>query len=189
MPPDLSPRKRRIARIICGYPIALALIATAVNLFAIGIAPAKPAVPDSTTLIALAISAALLLVNHVWLMTATELTRLRHGIATTPEELGEDSVLARDGDPTARDALERRLNAHRNLTENTVYFALLAPLFALVSPPALASYLWITGFAAARLGHSAAYLTRQTGLRGLFMSLSLTALFGMASYLLLTLTA
>ena len=82
--------------------------------------------------------------------------------------------------------LERRHNAHRNATENTVYFAILAGVFVTISPAASAAAAWILGFAVGRLGHTFSYLTRNTGLRGAFMSLSLLALYGMASYLVLS---
>lgn len=184
MKPEPPSRNGRVMAIICGYPIVLMLLALAVNLFLLGVAPAIPALPSADTLIALAVAALLLLINHAWLMTSTELTRLRHRIATTPEELNESRVLLRDAAKTGAADLERRLNAHRNTTENTVYFVLLAPLFALVSPSGSAVLIWIVGYAVARLGYTAAYLTHRTGLRGLFMSLSLIALFGMASYLI-----
>ena len=83
--------------------------------------------------------------------------------------------------------VERRLNAHRNATENTVYFVLLAPVFVLVSPPLIAVQIWTLGFALSRLGYTYCYLFGKDGLRGIFMSLGLLAMYGMASYLLASL--
>jgi hypothetical protein len=63
----------------------------------------------------------------------------------------------------------------------------LAGIFLLVSPPVLTSAVWILGFAVGRVGHTFGFLTGNTNLRGLFMSLSLVAMYGMASYLVLAL--
>ena len=71
--------------------------------------------------------------------------------------------------------LERRHNTHRNTTENTIYFTLLALVFVLVSPTTVAAQAWIVGFAVARLGYTYSYLAGKDDVRGLFMSLSLLA--------------
>ena len=83
--------------------------------------------------------------------------------------------------------LERRHNAHRNTTENVVYFIILALVFVIVSPPTIATQVWIIGFAVARLGYTYSYLAGRDNVRGLFMSLSLLAMYGMASYLAISL--
>ncbi len=83
--------------------------------------------------------------------------------------------------------LERRHNTHRNTTENTIYFILLVLVFVLVSPTTVAAQAWIVGFAVARLGYTYSYLAGKDGARGLFMSLSLLAMYGIASYLVMSL--
>ena len=83
--------------------------------------------------------------------------------------------------------LERRHNAHRNTTENTIYFILLVMIFALASPTTVAAHAWIVGYAVARLGYTYSYLAGKDGARGLFMSLSLLAMYGIASYLVMSL--
>ena len=83
--------------------------------------------------------------------------------------------------------LERRHNAHRNTTENTIYFIFLALVFVLVSPTTVAAQTWIVGFAVARLGYTYSYLAGKDSARGLFMTLSLLAMYGIASYLVISL--
>ena len=103
---------------------------------------------------------------------------------------------SRRGNPGPQDApeegvreLARRHNAHRNTTENTVYFALLTMIFASVTPTPAAAQAWIVGFALARVGYSYGYLAGKDNVRGIFMSLSLVAMYGMASYLVISLFA
>lgn len=86
---------RRVRRIIIAYPFAL--IAAAVLL---GVMPADPALPSKSLLIALTISAMMLLANHIWLMISTELTRLKHGLQATPEEWAKAGKSEADADPT-----------------------------------------------------------------------------------------
>ncbi|KZK88932.1 MAPEG family protein [Pseudovibrio sp. Ad5] len=175
----------RATLMVKAYPFALIAISLLINLFVFGIKPLVITLPSPEAIKALIIAAVLLLGNHTWLMTVTELTRAKYDLATTPEEWeqkgGRPSSIAQD----ARDALERRHNAHRNTTENMVYFLLLAAVVAVVSPVTLMVQVWIVGFAVARLGYTYSYLSAQTGLRGLFMSLSLLNLYGIASYLVM----
>lgn len=180
---DEDVRRTRIAAVIVVYPLVLVLVATALNLFAFGVKPIVVALPSPQVVVALTVSAVLLIGNHAWLMTSTELTRLRFRLAATPEERAAQGGNRPDTPALARDELERRHNAHRNTTENVVYFVLLVLVFAFVSPPPLAVQVWAIGFAAARLGYTASYLAGSTGARGFFMSLGLLALFGMAGYL------
>jgi len=70
-----------------------------------------------------------------------------------------------------------------NATENTVFFAIVAFIFRLISPPVIAAQIWIVGFAVARLGHTYGYLKGSDSVRSVFMSLSLVAMFGILSYL------
>ncbi len=167
------------------YPFALIAISALIDVLVFGIQPFVIALPSPEIINALIIAAVLLMVNHSWLMTVTELTRGKFGLATTPEEWEAKGGRPQSIEQDARDALERRHNAHRNTTENAVYFVLLAAVIAIVSPAALMAQVWIVGFAVARLGYTYSYLSAQTGLRGMFMSLTLLSLYGMASYLVL----
>ena len=163
---DQERRKKRIRLIILAYPLAMLLAGLALNWFAFGIDPAVTSLPSAGVLSALVVSAILLVVNHTWLMTSTELTRLKYGL---------------------KRELERRHNAHRNATENSVYFVILAMIFSVVSPTVTAAQAWIIGFAVARLGYTFSYLSGSDDIRGVFMSLSLIAMYGMVSYLLISL--
>ena len=182
-------KRQRIAWIILAYPFAMLLIAGALNLLAFGIVPAVVSLPSASIVTALAIAAALLVINHAWHMTSTELTRLKFRLFATPEEWEKSATSPEDAASEGLRELARHHNAHRNTTENAVYFVLLAGVFVLVSPPGLAAYVWLPGFALARLGYTLSYLTGRDDLRGLFMSLSLIAMFGLASYLLFSLIA
>lgn len=178
-------RRIKIARIVTAYPFALILLAVVANLLVFGMRPVVVALPSIEVMGTLIVASTLIVINHSWLMTTTELTRVHHGMAASPEEWAKIGRRPEDVTPAARIALERRHNAHRNTTENAVYFALFAPVFALVSPPALAAQVWIVGFAVARLGYTYAYLAERTGMRGIFMSASLLSLYGMTSYLVI----
>lgn len=189
--PTATPTKRqRMARrFILVYPFGLFLIAMAVTGLATTNGPiaAEIALPQRPHLHLLSLAGVLLLANHVWLMTATELLRLKHGLQATPEEYAARGLDPAAVSPEAQTELTRHHNAHRNATENTVYFAFLALPFLLLSPPFWLTALWMAGFGLGRLGHAGAFLTGRAGWRGLFMSLSLTALFGLAIWPLLTL--
>ena len=176
-------RNQRFTAIILCYPVALILIALVINWFAFGIDKVVVALPATDIICALAIAGVLLAINHSWLMTSTELTRLKYKIYATPEEWAASGTVKEDASKEGLNELERRHNAHRNTTENTVYFVFLAAILSLVSPSVLAAQIWIIGFAVARLGYTFSYLAGRDDARGLFMSLSLTAIYGMASYL------
>lgn len=178
-----SSRKAKYKRIILAYPLALVTIAFAVNLFGFGVEPVAVALPSGPVVSALIVSALLLLANHTLLMTSTELTRLRFDMHATPEEWAASGHARSHVSDQGWQELERRRNAHTNATENTVLYALLAGLMAIVTPVSLAAVVWITAFALGRLGHALSYLSGRDDARGLFMSLSLIALYGMASYL------
>ncbi len=68
------------------YPVALIVIGVLMNLLVFGVQPTLPALPTPETISVLTFSAILLSANHTWLMTTTELTRMRFELATTPEE-------------------------------------------------------------------------------------------------------
>ena len=185
---DVAPndlRKVRIRRLVLGYPLALIAAATLANYLLLGVAPLTVALPSPAVITALAICGTLLLLNHTWLMTSTELTRLNHDLSATPEEWRNSGRSRANASRQGEEELERRHNAHRNTTENVVYFAILALPFAFASPPPLTALVWIISFGAARLGYTYCYLTANTAGRGVFMSASLLALYGMAGYLVL----
>jgi uncharacterized MAPEG superfamily protein len=182
-------RQQRTMTIVVAYPFGILLVGVGLNLFLFGINPIVLALPSPECIFALITAAVFLVINHTWLMTSTELTRVRFGMFSTPEEW-EASRKRREAVATNGVLeLERRHNAHRNTTENTVYFVLLALVFSTTSPPAPAAYAWIIGFAIARLGYTYSYLWGKDGMRGLFMTLSLLAMYGIASYLVLSLIA
>lgn len=178
-------RERKFTAIILAYPAVLIVVASVMNLLWLGIGPLVISLPSEAMMAALVLAAVLLLANHTWLMTSTELTRMRTGTFATPEEWAASGKRAEDTAPDARAEVDRRHSAHRNATENSVIFAVLAAIFAVVSPPDPAAYVWISGFALGRLGYTFAYLTGRDGLRGICMSLSLIPLYGMAGYLLI----
>ena len=183
----INTRKAKFTRIILAYPIVLIVVALLANLFLFGVTPLVIALPDPTVVSSLILAAILLLGNHTWLMTSTELTRLRYEMHATPEEWEASGRSVKDVSLEGQQELDRRHNAHQNATENTVYFALLATLISVISPSVFAAQVWILGFAIGRLGHMLSYLSGRDGLRGIFMSVSLVSLYGMASYLLLSL--
>ena len=135
------------------------------------------------SILALIIAAVLLVINHTWLMTTTELTRVKYKMYATPEEWAKNGIRQQDAPEEGLRELERRHNAHRNTTENAIYFFFLALVFVLISPTTLAAQVWIVAFPIARLGYTYSYLTGKVEARGLFMSLNLVAIYGIASYL------
>ena len=177
-------KTHRFNAIVIFYPFAILLISWVLNLFALGLKPPVIALPTLEIYNALMISAILLVINHAWLMTSTELVRIRYKMHATPEEWTSNGRHPKDVREEGFRELERRHNAHRNTTENTVYFIFLSVIIAFISPEALTAQVWIIGFAAARLGYTYSYLAGNDNARGLFMSLGLLALFGMTSYLL-----
>lgn len=186
---DRDKRIRKFTLIIKAYPIVLVLMGVAVNMLAFGVSAPALALPSREILAALIVSGVLLVLNHTWLMTATELTRLRHTMYATHEEWAQNGVRKEDVDEQGWIELERHHNAHRNATENTVYFVLLAPILCLISPSTLVAQTWLIGFAIARLGYTLGALRPMAGLRQAAMSFSLLALYGLTSYLVLSLFA
>ena len=182
-------RKRRTMTIVKAYTFGLLLIAIMLNVFVFGVNPPTVAIPSTGSIGSLIVAAALLVINHTWLMTTTELTRVRFNLYSTPEEWAASGTKQQDAPKEGLRELERRHNAHRNTTENAVYFMLLALVFAFVSPPTVAVQAWIIGFPIARLGYTYSYLAGNTSARGFFMSLSLLTMYGMAAYLVISLIA
>lgn len=182
-------RQQRTMLIVKAYPLGVLLPAVVLNWLVFTVNPAVVALPSAECINALIIAAVLLVINHTWLMTTTELTRVRFKMYATPEEWAASGTNRHDAPEQGLRELERRHNAHRNTTENTVYFIFLALILVLVSPPTAAVWVWIISFAVARLGYTYSYLSGKDGARGLFMSLSLLAMYGTASYLVMSLMA
>ncbi len=171
------------------YPLGVLAIGVVLNLFVFGVNSVAVALPSTVSIRALIIAAVLLVINHTWLMTTTELTRLRFKMYSTPEEWAASGTSRLDAPDEGLRELERRHNTHRNTTENTIYFILLVLVFVSVSPTTLAAQTWIVGYAVARLGYTYSYLAGNDRARGAFMSLSLLAMYGVASYLVMSLVA
>lgn len=180
-------RNQRTKALVKVYPLGILLVSLLLNHFVLGVNPLLVALPSNELIAFVAIAVALLVVNHSWLMTTTELTRIRFNMHATPEEWEASGDSPESVAEKGWRELERHHNAHRNTTENTVYFAILVGVFILVSPPVFTAAVWILGFAIGRAGHTFGFLTGNTNLRGLAMSLSLAAMYGMASYLMLAL--
>ncbi len=170
-------RQRRTMTIVMAYPVGILAIGVILNFFVFGVNPFVVALPSIECIRALVIAAVLLTVNHTWIMTATELARVRFKMYSTPEEWAASGTSRQDTPEEGLRELERRHNIHRNTTENTIYYILLALIFVFASPTTVAAQTWIIGFAVARLGYTYSYLAGNVSLRGLFMSLSLLAVY------------
>lgn len=68
------------------YPFVLLLLGILANILLFGVTPVVIAMPTHSVFASLAASTALLLVNHAYLMTSAELTRLKYDMHATPEE-------------------------------------------------------------------------------------------------------
>lgn len=180
-------RHRRGMTIVVVYPVVVVLISLALNWFVLGVNAYAVALPSVWCVRALVIAGILVVLNHTWLMTATELTRGRFRMRTTPEEWAASGSRPEDAPREGVREVERHHNAHRNATENTVHFGLLAFAFVLASPSTAAALAWLVGFGVARLGYTYSYLAGRDDARGGFMTLSLLTMYGMASYLVLSL--
>lgn len=169
------------------YPFAILIIGILLNILAFGVNPFIATFPSDELVVALVIATVLLLINHTWLMTATELTRARFKMYSTPEEWEASGLRAEDASSKGICELKRHHDTHLNTTENIVYFILLAGLLIFASPPSITAQVWIVGFAIARLCYTYSYLSGKDNVRGLFMTLSLLPMFSMASYLVTSL--
>ncbi|SMR81681.1 MAPEG family protein [Aliiroseovarius halocynthiae] len=180
-------RKKKYTKIILVYPVALIIASLLINIIFSGVDGFVVALPSRAVTVAMVLAAVLLLINHTWLMTSTELTRLRYDMHATPEEWAASANSKDDVSDEALEELQRRHNAHRNATENTVHFVFLAILVGLISPVTIAAQVWILGFAVGRLAHTYFYLVGNDNARGFAMSLSLVSLYGLASYAVVSL--
>ncbi|BCL72418.1 MAPEG family protein [Vibrio nigripulchritudo ATCC 27043] len=184
---ELDEKQKKYMKFVLIYPFVVLIIGVAVNLLITNIPPLVPSIPSTPVLSSLAISGVLLAINHAWLMTATETTRVRYKLYATPEEWEASDYSKQDATQVAWQELERAHNAHRNATENTVCFLAVALPFLFVSPPSIIAYVWVVGFALARLGYTYGYLSGNDNFRSIFMTLSLLASFGIGSYLFIAL--
>ena len=70
-------RQKRTMSIVIIYQIVLILLSFALNLFVFEVHPFVVTLPSNELFQTLIIATVLLVLNHTWLMTATELTRVR----------------------------------------------------------------------------------------------------------------
>lgn len=172
---------------VVGYPFAVLLIAFAINTLAFDVSSYSAAMPNADIGLILALAAVILCINHTWLMTETELTRIKYKMHATPEEWAANNSSLKNTSDIAKQELARVHNAHRNATENTIHHALLIIPFILGSPTIAAASAWIVGFSIARLGYTYGYLRGKDNLRSLFMTLGLITTYGLASHLIISL--
>ncbi|TQV82641.1 MAPEG family protein [Exilibacterium tricleocarpae] len=184
---NLDSHQKKTMKIVIAYPMGVAAVSILLNLLILEVSPFTVSLPNYFCLLALSISAIIFCINHTWLMTATELTRVRYKMRTTPEEWKNSEVHREDISDHARYELERVHNAHRNTSENTLYFSLLALPFIFTSPSNLAAVTWLILFSLARVGYTYSYLNGKDEFRSGFMTLGLLAMYGIASYIFLSL--
>jgi uncharacterized membrane protein YecN with MAPEG domain len=168
--------------IIKVYPFGVLVLAIALN-FMFGIDPIQISTPSRGLLGLISCAAIILVINHSWIMTVTELTRNRYKIFASPEEWISSGHKKLDVTEKGSFEIERCLNTHRNTTENVVYYILFLFVFSFVSPNQLAAWAWVLVFPLSRLGYTYSYLTGNDNTRGIFMSLTLLSVYGIASYL------
>ncbi len=178
-------KKNNPGQIIKLYPFGVLLIGIIMNLL-FGVTPIEVSIPSLEIVKILSISAVILVINHSWIMTNTELTRLRFKIFATPEEW-KDSGLSKDSiTDEAQFEIDRNLNTHRNTTENIVYYMFLAIVFSFTSPAILVASIWLLLFPIARLGYTCSYFSGKDAIRGVFMSLALLSVYGLSSLLIIS---
>ena len=180
---ELDKQQRRTMAIVMIYPIGILVVGIALNLFVFGVNPLVISLPSDIGFHALVTAVILLVINHTWIMTSTELVRVRFKMYSTPEEWSASGTSKKNAPEIGVSKLKRRHDTHHNTTENVVYYVLLSLIFVFSSPTVVALQVWIIGFAIARLGYTYSYLTGKDNVRGLFMTLGLLAMYGMASYL------
>lgn len=169
------------------YPFALLFICLLLNTLIFGVSSLVVAIPTMESVRLVVVAAVLLIINHTWLMTTTELTRVKYRMFATPEEWRTSGTNRSNVTEEGVLELERHHNTHRNTTENSIYYVLLSFIFILGSPSSTAAIVWLMLFPLARLGYTYSYLNGKDGMRGAFMSLGLLSIYGMASYLMIAL--
>ena len=70
-------RQKRTMSIVVVYQIVVILLSVALNIFVFEVHPFVVTLPSNELFQTLIIATVLLVLNHTWLMTATELTRAR----------------------------------------------------------------------------------------------------------------
>ena len=178
-------RSLPLINIVIIYPFALTLVAGLINWF-VGVSPLEIAIPQENMWISLSLSGVLLVFNHSWLMTSTEIVREKFRLFATPEEQKNEGTLPENAAETGKIELERNHNAHRNATENITSFLMLCIPFSFCSPSNAIALLWPISFALGRMAHAYGYLTGSTAIRGLGMTVSLLAMYGISTYLILS---
>jgi len=171
--------------IIKAYPFVILVLAMVLN-YMFGINSVQISSPSDELFGLILCSAIMLTINHSWIMTVTELTRNKYKIFASPEEWIANGYKKSDVSDKGSFEIERCLNTHRNTTENIVYYILFIFIFSFVSPSQWAAWAWIIIFPISRLGYTYCYFTGQDNVRGIFMSLTLLSVYGMASYLALS---
>ncbi len=184
---SINMRQKRSMIIVIIYPIIVILLSILFNLFIFEVQPFNVDLPTIEIISSLTIASVLLIVNHTWLMTSTELTRVRFKLYSTPEEWESSGTNRKDASEKGIQEVERRHNIHRNTTENTIYYILFSLPFLFVSPTTLGIKVWLVGYPVARLGYTYSYLAGKDNVRGFFMTISLLALYGLVSYLVISL--
>lgn len=182
---DQEKKENRVVAMVIAYPFAILIVVIIINIFVFGVRPYVVAFPSIEIITALIIAAILLVVNHTWLMTTTELTRVRFKMYSTPEEWEASGTRSKDAPEEGVRELKRCHDTHHNTTENVIYYILLLLIFVFASPSIIAAQIWLVSFAVARLGYTYTFLSGKDNARGLFMTLSLLSMFGIGSYLAL----
>ena len=171
--------------IIKVYPFGVLALALILN-FMFGIEPIQISNPSKELFGLVSFAAIILAINHSWIMTVTELTRNRYKIFASPEEWISNDCKKLDVTEKGSFEIERCLNTHRNTTENIVYYILFVFAFSFVTPSQLAAWAWLLVFPISCLGYTYSYFTGNDNTRGIFMSLTLLSVYGIASYLALS---
>lgn len=171
--------------ILKAYPFVILVLAIALN-FMFGIGSIQISHPSREIVGLVSCAAIILVINHSWIMTVTEITRNRFKIYASPEEWASNGHKKSDVSEKGIFEIERCLNTHRNTTENIVYHILFLVIFSSVSPSQIAAWGWILVFPISRIGYTYCYFNGLDIVRGIFMSFTLLSVYGMASYLALS---
>lgn len=164
------------------YPFVILALAVVLNVL-FGVEAVQVSTPSVQLMGYITCAAIILVINHSWIVTVTELTRNRYKVFASPEEWVSSGYKKSDVSEKGQFEIERCLNTHRNTTENLVYFILCLLVFAFVTPGQMAALVWILIFPLSRLGYTYSYFKGYDNVRGVFMSLSLLSVYGIASYL------
>eukprot|EP01083_Nonionella_stella_P109081 317694_1 len=172
--------------IVTIYPFVILVIGVMVVhvlsiIFGIDINAFEVQLPSEAMLRDVVISAVLLTINHSWIMTSTELTRLKYGLCATSEECEKQG---KDPDHASKEGLrevKRRHNIHRNTTE-LKYDLLRVIGHCFCVCITLKNCISCLDFIVSNCptGYTTAYILKNTDVRGFCMTLSLLSMYGMA---------